>query len=129
MAAVLGALMAVDFGGPINKAAYLFGTVALAGGQEEFMAAVMAGGMVPPLGVALAGTLFPEHFTTKERHTAMTDYLMGACFITEGVVPFVLRDRCMPFPPAWWVHPWRRRCPCCLVVPYRPRTAACSCCR
>lgn len=92
MAAVLGALMAVDFGGPINKAAYLFGTVALAGGQEEFMAAVMAGGMVPPLGVALAGTLFPEHFTTKERHTAMTDYLMGACFITEGVVPFVLRD-------------------------------------
>ena len=92
MAAVLGALMAVDFGGPINKAAYLFGTVALAGGQEEFMAAVMAGGMVPPLGVALAGTLFPERFTTKERHTAMTDYLMGACFITEGVVPFVLRD-------------------------------------
>lgn len=56
------------------------------------MAAVMAGGMVPPLGVALAGTLFPERFTTKERHTAMTDYLMGACFITEGVVPFVLRD-------------------------------------
>ena len=92
MAAVLGALMAVDFGGPINKAAYLFGTVALAGGQEEFMAAVMAGGMVPPLGVALAGTLFPDRFTTKERHTAMTDYLMGACFITEGVVPFVLRD-------------------------------------
>ena len=66
LAAVLGALMAVDFGGPINKAAYLFGTVALAGGQEEFMAAVMAGGMVPPLGVALAGTLFPERFTTKE---------------------------------------------------------------
>ena len=92
LAAVLGALMAVDFGGPINKAAYLFGTVALAGGQEEFMAAVMAGGMVPPLGVALAGTLFPERFTTKERHTAMTNYLMGACFITEGVVPFVLRD-------------------------------------
>lgn len=92
LAAVLGALMAVDFGGPINKAAYLFGTVALAGGQEEFMAAVMAGGMVPPLGVALAGTLFPDRFTTKERHTAMTDYLMGACFITEGVVPFVLRD-------------------------------------
>ena len=92
MASVLGALMAVDFGGPINKAAYLFGTVALAGGQEEFMAAVMAGGMVPPLGVALAGTLFPERFTTKERHTAMTDYLMGACFITEGVIPFVLRD-------------------------------------
>ena len=56
------------------------------------MAAVMAGGMVPPLGVALAGTLFPERFTTKERHTAMTDYLMGACFITEGIVPFVLRD-------------------------------------
>lgn len=129
MAAVLGALMAVDFGGPINKAAYLFGTVALAGGQEEFMAAVMAGGMVPPLGVALAGTLFPERFTTKERHTAMTDYLMGACFITEGSSPLCCGIRCMSFPPAWRVHPWRRRCPCCLVVPYRPRTAACSCCR
>lgn len=92
LAAVLGALMSADFGGPINKAAYLFGTVALAGGQEELMAAVMAGGMVPPLGVALAGTLFPNRFTTKERHTAMTDYLMGACFITEGVIPFALRD-------------------------------------
>lgn len=92
LAAVLGALMSADFGGPINKAAYLFGTVALAGGQEELMAAVMAGGMVPPLGVALAGTLFPDRFTAKERHTAMTDYLMGACFITEGVIPFALRD-------------------------------------
>ena len=69
--------------------------LALAGGQEEFMAAVMAGGMVPPLGVALAGTLFPERFTTKERHTAMTDYLMGACFITEGVVDVYKRQ-------AWW---------------------------
>ena len=92
LAAVLGALMSVDFGGPINKAAYLFGTVVLAGGQEEFMAAVMAGGMIPPLGVALAGTLFPKRFTCKERHTAMMDYLMGACFITEGVIPFALRD-------------------------------------
>lgn len=92
LAAVLGVLMAADFGGPINKAAYLFGAVALAGGQGDFMAAVMAGGMVPPLGVALAGTLFPDRFTQKERHTAVMNYVMGVCFITEGVIPFVLRD-------------------------------------
>ena len=130
MAAVLGALMAVDFGGPINKAAYLFGTVALAGGQEEFMAAVMAGGMVPPLGVALAGTLFPERFTTKERHTAMTNYLMGGLLYHRGGRPLCAAGSaaCHSLP-AWRVHPWRRRCPCCLVVPYRLRTAACSCCR
>ena len=70
----------------------LAGFIAMSVGDLPALVAVMAGGMVPPLGVALAGTLFPERFTTKERHTAMTDYLMGACFITEGVVPFVLRD-------------------------------------
>lgn len=92
LGAVLGSLMAVDFGGPINKAAYLFGTVTLVNGQQTFMAAVMLGGMVPPIGVALACTLFPKKFTRKERHTALTNYFMGACFITEGALPFALRD-------------------------------------
>lgn len=92
MGAVLGAMMAVDFGGPINKAAYLFGTVTLGGGTERFMAAVMVGGMVPPLGVALACTLFPKRFTAAERHSTVTNYLLGASFITEGALPFALRD-------------------------------------
>ena len=92
LGAVLGSLMAVDFGGPINKAAYLFGTVTLVNGQQTFMAAVMLGGMVPPIGVALACTLFPKKFTRKERHTALTNYFMGTCFITEGALPFALRD-------------------------------------
>ena len=92
LGALLGALMAVDFGGPINKAAYLFGTVALMNEQQSFMAAVMLGGMVPPIGAALACTLFPQKFTRKERHTAITNYVLGACFITEGALPFALRD-------------------------------------
>lgn len=91
LGAVLGAMMAVDFGGPINKAAYLFGTVTLGAGQERFMAAVMLGGMVPPLGVALAGTLFPKRFNQAERHSAVMNYLLGASFITEGALPFALR--------------------------------------
>lgn len=92
LSAVLGAMMAVDFGGPINKAAYLFGTVTLMSGQQGFMAAVMVGGMVPPIGVALACTLFPQKFTSRERHTALSNYFLGASFITEGALPFVLRD-------------------------------------
>ena len=92
MGALLGAMMAVDFGGPINKAAYLFGTVTLGDGTERFMASVMAGGMVPPLGVALACTLFPKRFTTAERNSTLTNYLLGASFITEGALPFALRD-------------------------------------
>lgn len=92
LGAVLGAMMAVDFGGPVNKAAYLFGTVTLGAGQERFMAAVMLGGMVPPLGVALACTLFPRRFNKAERHSAMMNYLLGASFVTEGALPFALRD-------------------------------------
>ena len=92
LGAVLGGMMATDFGGPFNKAAYLFGTVALSGGQQGFMAAVMLGGMVPPLGVALACTFFPECFTKAERHSALMNYLMGFSFITEGALPFALRD-------------------------------------
>ena len=92
LGAVLGGMMATDFGGPFNKAAYLFGTVALSGGQQGFMAAVMLGGMVPPLGVALACTFFPECFTKAERHSALMNYLMGFSFITEGALPFALKD-------------------------------------
>ena len=92
LGAVLGAMMAVDFGGPVNKAAYLFGTVTLGAGQERFMAAVMLGGMVPPLGVALACTFFPSRFNKSERHSALMNYLLGASFVTEGALPFALRD-------------------------------------
>lgn len=92
LGAVLGSMMAVDFGGPVNKAAYLFGTVTLGAGQERFMAAVMLGGMVPPLGVALACTLFPRRFNKAERHSAVMNYLLGASFVTEGALPFALRD-------------------------------------
>ena len=92
LGAVLGGMMAVDFGGPINKAAYLFGTVTLGAGQERFMAAVMLGGMVPPLGIALACTLFPKRFTKTERHSSLMNYLLGASFVTEGALPFALRD-------------------------------------
>ena len=92
LGAVLGAMMAVDFGGPVNKAAYLFGTVTLSGGQQGFMAAVMLGGMVPPLAVALACTLFPSRFSRAERNAAPMNYLMGFSFITEGALPFALRD-------------------------------------
>ena len=92
LGAVLGGMMAVDFGGPVNKAAYLFGTVTLGAGQERFMAAAMLGGMVPPLGVALACTLFPRRFNMAERHSALMNYLLGASFVTEGALPFALRD-------------------------------------
>ncbi len=90
--AVLGALMATDYGGPINKAAYLTGTLALVSDQMDIMAAVMIGGMVPPIGVALACLLFPRRFTKEERRTAPQNLLMGASFVTEGALPFALRD-------------------------------------
>ncbi|MUT94466.1 MAG: hypothetical protein EP147_00375 [Subdoligranulum sp.] len=74
---MLGALMATDYGGPINKAAYLTGTLALVSDQLDIMAAVMIGGMVPPIGVALACLLFPHRFTREERRTAPQNLLMG----------------------------------------------------
>lgn len=89
---VLGGMMAIDFGGPLNKTAYLFGTAAIATGQYEIMAAVMAGGMVPPLGIALATTFFKDSFTEKERQTTVTNYIMGLSFITEGAIPFAAAD-------------------------------------
>lgn len=85
----LGAMMNIDFGGPVNKAAYVFGTVALTWGQGEIMAAVMIGGMVPSLATALAVTLFPGVFSPEERQRGFVNYLLGLCFISEGALPFL----------------------------------------
>ncbi|WP_110954521.1 PTS fructose transporter subunit IIABC [Anaerosinus massiliensis] len=89
---LLGGMMAVDMGGPINKAAYVFGTASLANGQYEIMAAVMAGGMVPPLAIALCTTFFKNRFTESERKSGVTNYIMGLSFITEGAIPFASAD-------------------------------------
>lgn len=96
---ILGAMMAIDMGGPINKAAYVFGTAAIttaaATGDPmgyKIMAAVMVGGMVPPIGIALATTFFKNRFTEAQRGTSITNYIMGACFITEGAIPFAAAD-------------------------------------
>lgn len=89
---VLGAMMAFDLGGPLNKAAYTFGIAMLDAGNYQIMAAVMAGGMVPPLGVALATTVFKNKFTKAERETGKTSYILGACFISEGAIPFAASD-------------------------------------
>lgn len=89
---VLGAMMAIDMGGPINKAAYVFGTMAIAQGNYDIMAAVMIGGMVPPVGIALATLVFKNRFTKAERQTTVSNFIMGACFITEGAIPFAASD-------------------------------------
>ena len=89
---VLGSMMAVDMGGPVNKAAYVFGIAALEAGQFEVMAAVMAGGMVPPLAIALATTFFKSRFTEEERKSGIVNYAMGLSFITEGAIPFAAAD-------------------------------------
>ena len=92
LGAVLGGMMAIDFGGPFNKAAYVFGTASIASGQFDMMAAVMAGGMVPPLAIALATTFFKNRFTKSEQQTTVTNYIMGLSFITEGAIPFAASD-------------------------------------
>ena len=89
---VLGGMMAVDMGGPVNKAAYTFGLASLATGQYDIMAAVMVGGMVPPLGIALCTTIFKNRFTKKEREAGLANYVMGLSFITEGAIPFASED-------------------------------------
>ena len=89
---VLGAMMAIDMGGPINKAAYVFGVASLDSGQYEIMAAVMAGGMVPPLVIALCTTFFKNRFTKEERESGKVNYVMGLSFITEGAIPFAAAD-------------------------------------
>lgn len=89
---ILGGMMAVDMGGPVNKAAYVFGVASVAEGNGHIMAAVMAGGMVPPLGIALATTFFKDKFTLAERDAGKTNYIMGLSFITEGAIPFAAAD-------------------------------------
>jgi len=92
MGIVVAGMMAIDMGGPINKAAYVTGTGLLASGEYHVMAAVMAGGMVPPLAIALATTFFKNRFTESERKAGITNYVMGLSFITEGAIPFAAGD-------------------------------------
>ncbi|MBQ6446806.1 fructose-specific PTS transporter subunit EIIC [Cytobacillus oceanisediminis] len=89
---ILGAMMAFDMGGPINKSAYVFGTGLIANGVFEPMAAIMAGGMVPPLAIALATVLFKKKFTKQEKDAGLTNFIMGLSFITEGAIPFAAAD-------------------------------------
>ena len=89
---VLGGMMSIDMGGPFNKAAYVFGTAQLAEGNFEVMASVMAGGMVPPIAIALCTTFFKKKFTEKERQSGLVNYVMGLSFITEGAIPFAAQD-------------------------------------
>lgn len=92
LGAVVGGMMSVDMGGPVNKAAYVFGTAQLAEGNFDIMAAVMAGGMVPPLAIALCSTFFKKKFTEKERQSGLVNYIMGLSFISEGAIPFAASD-------------------------------------
>ena len=89
---VLAAMMAIDMGGPFNKAAYVFGTAAIASGNYDVMAAVMIGGMTPPCAIALATMLFKKKFTKEEREAGPTNFIMGLAFITEGAIPFAASD-------------------------------------
>lgn len=89
---ILGGMMSIDMGGPFNKAAYVFGTASLTSGNYVIMASVMAGGMVPPLAIALCTTFFKKKFTENERKSGITNYIMGLSFITEGAIPFAASD-------------------------------------
>lgn len=89
---LLGGMMAIDMGGPVNKAAYVFGTASIAAGNYNIMAAVMIGGMVPPFAIALATIFFKNKFTAEERKAGPTNFIMGLSFITEGAIPFAASD-------------------------------------
>ena len=89
---ILGAMMAIDMGGPFNKAAYVFGTASIAAGNYDIMAAVMIGGMTPPCVIALATLLFKNKFTREQREAGPTNFIMGLAFITEGAIPFAASD-------------------------------------
>ena len=84
--------MAIDMGGPFNKAAYVFGTASIAAGNYDIMAAVMIGGMVPPCAIALATLLFKNKFTKEERESGPVNFIMGLAFITEGAIPYAAAD-------------------------------------
>lgn len=92
LGAILGGMMAIDMGGPFNKAAYVFGTASIAAGNYNIMAAVMIGGMIPPCAIALATLLFKNKFTEEERKSGVTNFVMGLSFITEGAIPFAAAD-------------------------------------
>lgn len=92
LGAILGGMMSVDLGGPVNKASYTFGTGMLAEGHYDIMAAVMAGGMVAPLAIALLATFFPKKLPKKDRQSALLNYVMGFSFISEGAIPFASAD-------------------------------------
>ena len=92
LGAVLGGMMAIDMGGPFNKAAYVFGTASIAMANYHIMAAVMMGGMIPPIGIALASLIFKKKFTKKDREGAVVNFIMGLSFITEGAIPYAAAD-------------------------------------
>lgn len=129
---VLGGMMSLDFGGPINKAAYVFGTASLldAAGNpvsSGIMAAVMVGGMVPPIGLSLAMLLFRHKFTPTERNALITNFIMGLSFITEGAIPFAASDPLHVIPSCAIGAPSPAACPCSLAAPFRLPTEASSC--
>ena len=92
LGAIVAGMMSIDMGGPFNKAAYVFGTAALASGNYEVMAAVMVGGMVPPIAIALSTTFCPKKWTADERRNGIVNYVMGLCFVTEGAIPYAAAD-------------------------------------
>ena len=92
LGAILAGMMSVDLGGPVNKAAYTFGTGMLAEGHYDIMAAVMVGGMVAPLAIALLATFMPKKFPKSDRHSALVNYILGLSFISEGAIPFASAD-------------------------------------
>ena len=89
---VVAGMMAIDMGGPFNKAAYVFGTASIAAANYDIMAAVMIGGMVPPCAIALATMLFKNKFTKEERESGPVNFVMGLGFITEGAIPYAAAD-------------------------------------
>lgn len=113
---VLGGMMAIDMGGPFNKAAYVFGTAAIAAGNYDIMAAVMVGGMTPPCAIALASLLFKDKFTKEEREAGPTNFIMGLAFITEGAIPLRHLTRSMYFRPVSSVPQQLERFPCSSTV-------------
>ena len=92
LSVILAAMMAIDMGGPFNKAAYVFGTAAIADGNTWIMAAVMIGGMVPPIAIALSTTFNKKKWNSEELKSGPVNYLMGLCFITEGAIPYAAAD-------------------------------------
>lgn len=92
LGAVVAGMMSIDMGGPFNKASYAFGIAALSMGQFDVMAAVMVGGMVPPIAIALSTTFFPKKWTEEERNNGFVNYVMGLCFISEGAIPYAAAD-------------------------------------